>query len=423
MAKTELFAPEEIAIIQVRQLRKTIHYVYQRAPYYRDLFDRERLLPTDFKSLDDLRHLPILTRAELKRERDRFLCVRPEEIADVVAVESGQADACWLKLTESDLSRIAYDQLLSAKLMNVSERDVVLSALSWDRCGLSGLASYLGLRRASATVLRLGQPPASGLFEALANLQPGTVYAEAAYLRDVTREAEHLKINLRRQSVRRLVVLGASLRHADGSGNDLGNYLARQWNAQPLMLSLNEETTSSFAECEAGNLHAHPEVICVEVVDAQGRAVPAGEAGELCLTPFGVGGMPVLRFRTGQLTVAQAGICACGRWTQRIGPLLGRRSEAVVLAGRPWYPAVLQGVLGGEPEAGAYVFVAGRRGKTEQMQLWVQTANPKACARLDARFKQLALEVKVRRASFREIRAVQGAEVQRVIVDQRPGRA
>lgn len=427
MSKTELFAPEEIAIIQVRQLRKTIHYIYQRAPYYRDLFDRERLLPTDFKSLDDLRHLPAVAQEDLRRERDRFLCVRPEEVADVAAVAGAAAGGCWLKLTESDLSRIAYDQQLSAKLLGVNERDVVLAALPWDRCGLSGLACYLGLRRAGVTVLRMGTAGIRDLAAALASHQPTVLYAEAAYVRAVTREAESLGINLRHQSVRRLVVLGAGLRHEDGNGNDLGNYLARLWNAQTLMLMLSPETAASFAECETGCLHAHPEVLHVEVVDAQGRAVPAGEAGELCLTPFGVTGMPVLRFRTGELTTLRTGVCACGRWTPRIGPLLGRRSDVLLLAGRLWYPAVLEGVVLGEPEVEAYVFVADRRKQAEQITLWAETANSKVCARLEARFRQFAWEVAVRRASAKEIQDVRrgapGGEHQPVIVDRRSARA
>ena len=75
-----------------------------------------------------------------------------------------------------------------------------------------------------------------------------------------------------------------------------------------------------------------------EILDERGRPLPPGDAGELVVTTFGVEAMPLVRYRTGDVSFIETGPCPCGRTTPRLGPILGRRTQMIKLKGGPDLP-------------------------------------------------------------------------------------
>jgi phenylacetate-CoA ligase len=107
---------------------------------------------------------------------------------------------------------------------------------------------------------------------------------------------------------------------------------------------------TTFTECQYGcGGHHHPELIICELIDDNGNVVPEGETGELTVTTLGVEGMPLLRFRTGDLARFHAEPCQCGRTTMRISPIIGRLNHLIKYKGTTLYPPAIFDVLDNVP--------------------------------------------------------------------------
>ena len=104
--------------------------------------------------------------------------------------------------------------------------------------------------------------------------------------------------------------------------------------------------STAFTECEhAVGGHQHPELIIVEFLDDNNNPVAEGEAGEVTVTTLGVEGMPLLRFRTGDICYHYTEPCACGRTTTRLGPVIGRKKQMIKFKGTTLYPPALFDIL------------------------------------------------------------------------------
>ncbi len=324
--RSEMFTPEEISIIQTRQLRKTLHYVYDRSPFYRDLMDREGLLPAEIKTLQDLHFFPTTSINDLIREGDRFLCVRPEEVADIMMTSGTGDTSLVIKTTAQDMSRLAYNQQLVFLNAEVQEKDIVALAVTMDNCSMPGMAYYLGLRRIGAAGLRLGPISPDRFFRILEQTGISVVVAATTFLKSVITQAEKEDINLRRTTVKKLICIGEPVRQADFTLNSLGALLARTWDARVFSSYSTTDLSTTLCECEEGcGGHLHPELMHLEIVDERGHAIPDGEVGEICVTPFGITGAPVIRCRTGDYSFIREEQCNCGRSTSRLGPVSGPR--------------------------------------------------------------------------------------------------
>ena len=101
----------------------------------------------------------------------------------------------------------------------------------------------------------------------------------------------------------------------------------------------------------------HPELIIVEIIGEDDKPVPDGEPGEIVITTLGVEGMPLLRFRTGDIAAKVVAPCACGRNSYRLTPLIGRKHNMIKLKGTTIYPPAINDVLDNTPFVGNYVVV------------------------------------------------------------------
>jgi phenylacetate-CoA ligase len=96
---------------------------------------------------------------------------------------------------------------------------------------------------------------------------------------------------------------------------------------------------TAFTECVEGKGgHHHPELIIVEVLDDNGKPVKAGIPGEVTITTLGIEGMPLLRYRTGDVAAYYNEPCGCKRNTLRLGPVVGRKQQMIKLKGTTIYP-------------------------------------------------------------------------------------
>ena len=132
----------------------------------------------------------------------------------------------------------------------------------------------------------------------------------------------------------------------DLSLNTLGRRITEKWPLKLYSTYASTEMGTSFTECQEGTGgHHHPELIIVEFLDDENRPVPEGELGEVTVTTLGVEGMPLLRFKTGDVCHHYTAPCACGRTSMRLGPVIGRKKQMIKYKGTTLYPPALYDIL------------------------------------------------------------------------------
>jgi phenylacetate-CoA ligase len=163
-------------------------------------------------------------------------------------------------------------------------------------------------------------------------------------------------IDPNKTSVKKIVCIGEAVRDVNLQPNYLAQRITEQWNVQLFSTYASTEMATAFTECEAGNgVHLQPELMFVEVLNDDDVQVKNGESGEVVVTPLGVEGTPVLRFRTGDVCHYYNEPCSCGRNTPRLGPVVGRKQQMVKLKGTSLYPNTIIDELNAIPEVANFV--------------------------------------------------------------------
>jgi phenylacetate-CoA ligase len=140
--------------------------------------------------------------------------------------------------------------------------------------------------------------------------------------------------------------------------NSLASSLEHIWDAEVFSSYASTELAVSYCECkDRKGGHSHPELVYTEIVDEKGVVVPDGTPGELVATPLGVEGMPLVRFKTGDITFKISETCSCGRNSVRIGPILGRKSQMIKVKGTSVFPLTITNVLDAIDSINDYIII------------------------------------------------------------------
>ena len=140
--------------------------------------------------------------------------------------------------------------------------------------------------------------------------------------------------------------------------NLLGRRIKEKWDVDLFATYSSTEMGATFSECEYGQGgHVHPELIIVEIIGEDDMPVADGETGEVVVTTLGVEGMPLLRFRTGDIAAKCVEQCKCGRWSYRLTPLVGRKNNMIKLKGTTLYPPAINDVLDNTSYVENYVII------------------------------------------------------------------
>ncbi|MCX6267132.1 MAG: phenylacetate--CoA ligase family protein, partial [Bacteroidetes bacterium] len=142
------------------------------------------------------------------------------------------------------------------------------------------------------------------------------------------------------------ICISEPLRKSDMSLNTLGRKIEEKWALKLFSTYASTEMGTTFTECEQGiGGHHHPELIIVEFLDDHNLPVREGELGEVTVTTLGVEGMPLLRFKTGDVCHHFMAPCSCGRTTLRLGPVVGRKNQMIKYKGTSLFPPALYDIL------------------------------------------------------------------------------
>jgi phenylacetate-CoA ligase len=158
-------------------------------------------------------------------------------------------------------------------------------------------------------------------------------------------------------NVKKILAIGESTRDKQLNLLPSIKRIEQLWEAPIYSTYASTEMSTSFPECvhrQGG--HFRPELIYVEIIDDQGNKVEDGGIGEVVVTPLGVQGMPLLRFKTGDMSFIVNEQCSCGRSTKRIGPVLGRKAQLLKYKGTNVFPNAVASIVEANPDfVGCYV--------------------------------------------------------------------
>jgi phenylacetate-CoA ligase len=207
---------------------------------------------------------------------------------------------------------------------------------------MAGIAYYSGIRRLGAGVIRVGPGVPALQWETIRRLQPTVLVAVPSFLLKLIRYAMDYRIDLDRSSVRSAICIGENIRQADLSLNILGRKIADAWNIRLYSTYASTEMQTAFTECSEGRGgHLQPDLLIVELLDEQDRKLGPGVPGEVTITTLGIEGMPLIRYKTGDICTWTDEPCGCGRTSLRLSPIIGRRQQMIKFKGTTLYPPAL----------------------------------------------------------------------------------
>lgn len=342
--------------MQEEKLQALILYLFEKSPFYKEFFDLNHIDISSIKTLEDLTKIPPISKDELQNRNWDFLCVDRNEVIDYTSTSGTMGKPVVIGLTEPDLLRLAYNEFSSFLCADGSAIDTYLLLLTLDRQFMAGIAYYAGLRKLGAGIIRLGPVIPALQWETIQRLQPTALVAVPSMLLKLHEYAREHNLDLKSSSINKIICIGENIRMADFTMNSLGKKISEQWNVPLYSTYASTEMQTAFTECKAGKGgHLQPDLLILEILDDNGFPVENGHEGEATITTLGVEGMPLLRFRTGDLCISHYEKCICGRTTQRISPVLGRKKQMIKFKGTTIYPHALFDILDTLKEINCYV--------------------------------------------------------------------
>jgi phenylacetate-CoA ligase len=228
--------------------------------------------------------------------------------------------------------------------------------LTLDRQFMAGMAYYSGIRKLGAGIIRVGPGVPSLQWETIFRLKPTVLVAVPSFILKLIQWADEHQIDMASASVKKAVCIGENIRQADFSLNLLGKKITDAWNIKLFSTYASTEMQTAFTECEAGRGgHHQPDLVIVELLNENDQPVLTGEAGEVTITTLGVEGMPLLRYKTGDLCVAHEEICTCGRHSLRLSPVIGRKKQMIKFKGTTLFAPALFDLLAGMEDISDFV--------------------------------------------------------------------
>ena len=352
----EFQKPEEIKAFQEQKLQEALQYLANHSPYYQRMFRSYGIEPAKIKYLEDLVKIPFTEKKDLQLFNDDFLCCPKEKVIDYITTSGTLGDPVTFCCTEKDLQRLAFNEKKSFECAGLRPGNILQLMTTIDKRFMAGLAYFLGIREMGASIIRVGNGIPELQWDTIQRIKPDTIMCVPSFILKLIQYAEEHNIDYRSSSIRRIIGIGEGLREQDFSLNLLGRRIKEKWDVDLFATYSSTEMGATFSECQYGcGGHVHPELIIVEIIGDDDLPVADGQPGEIVVTTLGVEGMPLLRFRTGDIAAKITDQCQCGRYSYRLTPLVGRKNNMIKFKGTTLYPPAINDVLDNTDYVTGYV--------------------------------------------------------------------
>lgn len=428
----ETMPRDQLQALQSERLRELVHRAYERSPFYRHQFDRFGVEVDAIRSLDDLPNLPFTVKGDL---RDHYpfgmLAVPRSDIVRVQASSGTRGKLTVVAYTRGDIDVWAEVCARSLALGGTRPGDTVQNAYGY---GLftGGLGIHYGAEWMGATVI-----PMSG----------GNTLRQVGVMRDLGSKVLCCTPSY-------ALIIG-EIMEAEGIGLEdidlqYGIFGAEPW-TEAMRLDIESrlgitavdiyglsEVIGPGVACECADardgLHIMEDHFLAEVVDpTTGESLPDGHYGELVFTTLTKQAMPLIRYRTGDISAIVSEPCSCGRTTRRMARLRGRYDDMIILHGVNVYPSEIEATLLAFDEiAPFYQIIIDWNGRTETIEVQAEMTPQYAREAIDADVRTLREQIaRILKSNFdltMQVRLFAPGELGRIevgkavrVVDRRTG--
>jgi phenylacetate-CoA ligase len=367
----ETMSRDALAALQFDRLRDVLRNAWANVPWQRTRLDAAGLQPDALAGLDDLRRLPFMVKTDLRDHYPFGLFARPvDALARVHASSGTTGKPTVVGYTAGDLSRWADLMARSMAGAGVRRGDLVHNAYGY---GLftGGLGAHSGAERLGCPVVPVSGGGTERQVALLMDFGARVLCATPSYALAIAEVAEQMGVDLRRSGLR-IGMFGAEPWSAAMRDEIEARLGLRAYD----VYGLSEIMGPGVAcECECRNgLHGWEDHFLFELVDPEtGAPVPDGAAGELVITTLTKEALPMLRYRTRDITRLAHARCDCGRTHLRILRVTGRNDDMLIIRGVNVYPSQIEAVLVGRPGlAPHYQLVVERRGSLDHLRIEVE---------------------------------------------------
>jgi phenylacetate-CoA ligase len=374
----ERAARPELERLQLERLRAVAAYVSERVPLYRERLREHGVTPADIRSLKDLRRLPFTVKDDF---RDTYpyglLAVPMKEVVRLHASSGTTGKPIVVAYTRGDLDVWSEVMARTIAMGGVGPTDIVHNAYGY---GLftGGLGFHYGAERLGATVIPLSGGFTERQLMAMTDLGSTVLCCTPSY-------ALHLAEAIEEAGIAKSLKLRVGFFGAEPWTDAMRDQIEARLNLMALNIyGLSEIIGPGVSvECpERQGMHIHEDHFLPEVVDPQTlEPLPPGATGELVLTSLTRQALPVLRYRTRDLTALDPEPCRCGRTLWRMARITGRSDDMLIIRGVNVFPSQIEHVLvrlpGVEPH---YLLVLRREKALDTLEVRVEGRSEVAAA-------------------------------------------
>jgi phenylacetate-CoA ligase len=349
--KMETMKRGDLQELQLKRLKKTLGSAYNHVPFYNNKFKAMGIKPSDIKTLDDIHKLPFTKKNDL---RDTYpfgmFAVPMNKVSRIHASSGTSGKSTVVGYTQKDLVTWANLMARCFYMAGIRPGDVFQNAANY---GLftGGLGIHAGAERLGCAVVPSGTGSTHKQIEMIKDFGVTAMHATPSYALYIAETARSMGIEPGTLPLR-IGIFGAEPWSVNTRKDLERTFGIKAYDSYGLSEMMGPGV--GFECQEQNGLHIWEDAFIVEVLDKNGDQCAPGEKGELVLTTLCKEALPLIRYRTGDITTLMDGECECGRTSVKISKFYGRADDMLIIRGLNVFPSQIEHVLMDMPEVGEY---------------------------------------------------------------------
>lgn len=361
---------EQMRQLQGEKLRRIVAHAYANSPFYRKRFDDHGIRPEDIRTIDDIVKLPFTIKQDL---RDNYpfgiMAVPMSDIIRLHASSGTTGKPIVVGYTQRDLENWAEAVARCLTAFGLGNSDLIQISYGY---GLftGGLGLHAGVQRIGATVIPTSSGNTQKQIQIMSDFGTTAFACTPSYAMYVTELLES-------SGMIGSLKLRVGIFGAEPWTQNMRRELEKRLNIKAYdiygLTEISGPGVGGECECQNGT-HISEDLFYPEIIDPVTlQPVEPGEQGELVFTTLDKWGMPMIRYRTRDLTSLNYNVCDCGRTTVRMGKIMGRSDDMMIVRGVNVFPSQIESILLEFPEYEPYFLIeVDRVNNTDTFQIQVE---------------------------------------------------
>ena len=329
--------------LQLRRLQHIVQYSYDKVPFYKKRFDDIGLKPTDIQSLEDIEKIPFTTKDDLRKNYPYDLfAVSMDEIIELHASSGTTGKPVVVGYTKKDMEDWSEAVARLAAAAGVTKKDIAQVAFGYGMF-TGGFGLHYGLEKLGATVIPASAGNSERQIMYMKDFKTTVLISTPSYALYLSEICQDMGIDPKSLNLK------IGLFGGEGHSSELTKEVEKRWGILDTEnYGMTEITGPGVSgECSYKNgMHINEDLYYPEIIDTKThKALPYGSRGEMVLTTLTKEGIPMLRFRTKDITILYDEKCECGRTSTRMNKVLGRVDDMLIIKGVNVFPSQIESVL------------------------------------------------------------------------------